>query len=59
MLKIYCNLVNWLHDEQGQGLAEYALICAFIAIALIAALITVKGQLSNVYSNNASVLGSI
>jgi pilus assembly protein Flp/PilA len=33
-------------DEQGQGLAEYALILALIAIIAIVALIFLGGQIS-------------
>ncbi len=41
----------WLHrDEEGQGLAEYALILALIAILAIVALIFLGGQVSKVLS---------
>jgi pilus assembly protein Flp/PilA len=42
--------------ETGQGLVEYALIIAFIAILLIAALGFISGGLNNIYSNIASNL---
>ena len=35
------------HDEDGQGLAEYALILALIAIVAIVALIFLGGQISS------------
>jgi pilus assembly protein Flp/PilA len=35
-------------DEEGQGLAEYALILALIAIVAIAALIFLGGQVSGI-----------
>jgi len=38
-------------DEDGQGLAEYALILALIAIIAIVALIFLGGQVSNILSN--------
>jgi pilus assembly protein Flp/PilA len=38
-------------DEDGQGLAEYALILALIAIVAIIALIFLGGQVSNILSN--------
>ena len=31
-------LMNWLRDEDGQGMVEYALIIGLIAIVVIAAL---------------------
>ena len=38
-------------DEEGQGLAEYALILALIAIVAIIALIFLGGQISSILSN--------
>jgi pilus assembly protein Flp/PilA len=38
-------------DEEGQGLAEYALILALIAIIAIVALIFLGGQVSTILSN--------
>jgi len=37
-------------DEEGQGLAEYALILALIAIVAIVALIFLGGQVSKILS---------
>ncbi len=37
-------------DEDGQGLAEYALILALIAIVAIVALIFLGGQVSKILS---------
>jgi pilus assembly protein Flp/PilA len=41
---------NVRHDEDGQGLAEYALILALIAIIAIVALIFLGGQVSKILS---------
>ena len=38
-------------DEEGQGLAEYALILALIAIVAILALIFLGGQISSILNN--------
>ncbi|HAF11883.1 MAG TPA: hypothetical protein DCK98_17660 [Chloroflexi bacterium] len=38
-------------DEQGQGLVEYALIIVVIAIAVIVAMIFLRSQLQNQFSN--------
>jgi pilus assembly protein Flp/PilA len=44
-------VVKLLHrDEEGQGLAEYALILALIAIVAIVALIFLGGQISTILS---------
>jgi pilus assembly protein Flp/PilA len=41
----------WLYrDEEGQGLAEYALILALIAILAIVALLFLGGQVSKTLS---------
>jgi pilus assembly protein Flp/PilA len=49
-------LINFLHrdDEEGQGLAEYALILALIAIVAIIALIFLGGAVSKVLSTVGS-----
>jgi pilus assembly protein Flp/PilA len=45
-------LVNaWLQEDEGQGLVEYALIIAVIAIAVIVAMIFLRDQLNNIFSN--------
>ncbi len=41
-------------EEEGQGLAEYALILALIAIVAIVALIFLGGQVSKILSNVGS-----
>jgi Flp pilus assembly pilin Flp len=38
-------------DDRGQGLAEYALILALIAIVSIVALVFLGGQISSILSN--------
>jgi pilus assembly protein Flp/PilA len=43
-------LNNLSRDEEGQGLAEYALILALIAIIAIAALIFLGGEISSILS---------
>jgi pilus assembly protein Flp/PilA len=51
-------LASWLHrgrtDEEGQGLAEYALILALIAVISIIALIYLGTQVSD----KLSVIGN-
>ena len=45
------NLRNFMGDETGQGLVEYALIIAVIAVAVIVAMLFLRDQLTNVFSN--------
>jgi pilus assembly protein Flp/PilA len=42
---------QFMREEEGQGLVEYALIIAIIAIAVIVAMIFLRDQISNIFSN--------
>ncbi len=42
---------HFIADDRGQGLVEYALIIAVIAIAILVAMVFLRGQISNVFSN--------
>lgn len=39
-----------LHREDGQGMVEYGLIIALVAIGLITVLTTMRGQLTSTFS---------
>jgi pilus assembly protein Flp/PilA len=58
MLSIYVKLQALLaqvfDDEEGQGLTEYALILALIAIIAIAALTLLGGKITSVLSTVAN-----
>jgi pilus assembly protein Flp/PilA len=60
MLSLYVNLQSMLarasREEDGQGLAEYALILALIAVVAIVALTFLGGQVKTVLSNVGSSL---
>jgi pilus assembly protein Flp/PilA len=43
--------VAFWRDDQGQGLIEYALIISVIAIAVIVAMVFLRGQLQIMFSN--------
>jgi pilus assembly protein Flp/PilA len=47
---IRTNWNRWFQRDDGQGLAEYALILALIAIIAIVALIFLGGQISKIIS---------
>jgi len=51
MTQLLALISSFRHDEEGQGLAEYALILALIAIVAIIALIFLGSQVSNILSN--------
>jgi pilus assembly protein Flp/PilA len=44
-------VLAFFRDDEGQGLVEYALIIAVIAIAVIVAMIFLRGQRQNIFSN--------
>ena len=51
MTRLYVRITSlFVRDEEGQGLAEYALILALIAILAIIALIFLGSQVSKVLS---------
>ena len=41
---------QFFRDEEGQGLVEYALIIAVIAIAVIVAMVFLRGQITSLFS---------
>ena len=51
MSKLFALIAAIRRDDEGQGLAEYALILALIAIIAIVALIFLGGQVSTILSN--------
>jgi len=48
MTQLIALISSFRNDEDGQGLAEYALILALIAIVAIVALIFLGGQISGI-----------
>ena len=49
---------NFIQDEEGQDLVEYALLLVFLALAAIAVLPTLGKAVNNVFSQSASSLTS-
>jgi pilus assembly protein Flp/PilA len=45
------SIQRFLREDDGQGLVEYALIIAVIAIAVIVAMVFLRGQIQNIFSN--------
>ena len=44
-------MLTFVQNDEGQGLVEYALIIAVIAIAVIVAMVFLRGQIQNIFSN--------
>ncbi len=49
---------NFLRDESGQGLVEYALIIALVAIGLIAILTLLRNSIGNVFNTSKNALNN-
>ncbi len=60
MLKLFINLqlmfARAMEEEEGQGLTEYALILALIAVVAIAALTLLGGKVTSVLNSAANSL---
>ncbi|MFM1564775.1 Flp family type IVb pilin [Helcococcus ovis] len=54
------NIMNWfMKEESGQGMVEYGLILALIAVVVIAALTLVGNQIKTVFENIAKKLTAV
>ena len=51
MLMLLNTYVAGLKREEGQGLAEYALIIVLVAIAVVGALTAVGGEITSVFGD--------
>jgi pilus assembly protein Flp/PilA len=51
-------LIGLVREEEGQGMVEYGLIIAVIAVALVAALVTLRGGISGVFQNASDQMTS-
>jgi Flp pilus assembly pilin Flp len=50
MLYLYFRIKNWLEREEGQDLAEYALLIGLIAIAAVAAVEILGGGIQDTFT---------
>jgi pilus assembly protein Flp/PilA len=50
--------VEALSRQEGQGMVEYGLIIALVAVVVIAALTLLGGQLNNIFSSITSSLNT-
>jgi len=56
LVKAYLRLRRWFEGEEGQGLIEYGLIIALIAIVVIVLLSTIGSSLNSQFSKIASAV---
>ncbi len=51
-------LAKFWNDESGQGLTEYALIIALVAVGLIGILVLFRNEIGNVFNRAKTELNS-
>jgi pilus assembly protein Flp/PilA len=51
-------LKRFLNDENGQGMVEYGLIIALVAVAVIAAIVALSGNIGNIFNKAGEKLSS-
>lgn len=56
-MNMLSTLYAFLRNEEGQSLAEYALILVLVSIAAITALTALGGDISSTFSTVSSTLG--
>ena len=59
LMVLYLWLKNWLEEQEGQDLVEYALLMGLIAIVCIVAITAGGSAVSTIWSTIASALGSV
>lgn len=53
------NILNWfVSEESGQGMVEYGLIIALVAVVLIGALTALNGGLSKIFQTITNTLNN-
>jgi pilus assembly protein Flp/PilA len=46
-----------LNEEAGQGMTEYGLVLGLIAVAVVATLVTLRGQIISLFQNAETTVG--
>ncbi len=44
-------LAEFMRDERGQGMTEYGLIIALVAVLLIGSLVALKGTIASIFDS--------
>lgn len=58
MLELYIGFQDWLAEQDGQDLAEYALLIGLIALVVLLAVTILGTNLSTLFSQIASEVGT-
>jgi pilus assembly protein Flp/PilA len=54
----FTSMVGRAREDKGQGLTEYALILALIAVAVIAAIVFLGGTISHIFNHVGNCLNN-
>jgi Flp pilus assembly pilin Flp len=57
-VRVQTTLYSLRHRQEGQGLVEYGLIVASIAILLVVAMLFLAGKIDNLFSNTGTSVES-
>ena len=52
-------LKKFFNDENGQGMVEYGLIIALVAVAVIVSLTALGGSVKNIFNRATSALDAV
>lgn len=58
MKNTFKKMVTFLKSEKGQGMVEYGLIIALVAIAVIAAVMLLGGSIKGIFNSAAGTLSA-
>jgi Flp pilus assembly pilin Flp len=58
MLKLYLNILNWLNSDEGQDLAEYALLLGLIAVVVMVAVIALGEGIRSFFQTLATAVAA-
>ena len=58
MLQLYVNILNWLNSEEGQDLAEYALLLGLIAVVVMVAVMALGNSLLTFFQTLAAAVAA-
>ncbi len=58
MVSLYLNIINWLKSDEGQDLAEYALLLGLIAVVVMVAVMALGSSLLAFFNTIAAAVAA-
>lgn len=59
MTELFVKVQNWFQNEEGQGMVEYAMIIGLVSVGVIALLILLGGQVTDIFTQITTQLRTI